>query len=351
MSSGNSPDPDDLFADTRMSFGDHIEDLRVHLWRAIAGFLVGLVISFFIGQPVLRLIAAPVEAELKRFYDRRVEKIRATLEKGDDLEVKQANMAKELEIEIDRRELAKSLNIQLPAEANGDNGENWVTLPVRVRPLKWAIATSEAERMVGKPPILSTMNITEAFMVYFKVCMVCGLVIGSPWIFWQVWSFVAVGLYPTEKKLVHVYLPVSLLLFLGGFFLCEIFVIPQAIRILLEFNEWIGLQPDLRLNEWLGFAILLPLVFGVSFQTPLIMLFLAKIGIFDVKAFRAKRKIAWFVMAVFAALITPTPDAPTMLMMWVPMCALYELGIYLALLSVDQDAETDDSETTELIEG
>ena len=131
--------------------------------------------------------------------------------------------------------------------------------------------------------------------------MLCGLVIGSPWIFYQIWAFIAAGLYPHEKKLVHVYLPVSLGLFLGGVFMCQFLVIPRAIAALLWFNEWIGLKPDLRLNEWLGFAILLPLVFGVSFQTPLVMMFLARVGIMTAESFRSHWKMAYFLLAVFAA--------------------------------------------------
>ena len=66
---------EDLFADTRMSFGDHIEDLRTHLWRAIMGFLICMIFSFFIGQPVLRFIQKPVEEELTRFYENRARRI------------------------------------------------------------------------------------------------------------------------------------------------------------------------------------------------------------------------------------------------------------------------------------
>src|SRR5262249_40955687 len=151
----------------------------------------------------------------------------------------------------------------------------------------------------------------------------------SPYVFWQLWSFVAAGLYPHEKHYVHKYLPLSLSLFLGGVFLCQFAVIPKSIEALLWFNDWIGLTPDLRLNEWLGFAILLPLVFGVSFQTPLVMLFLKRIGIMTVATYLAAWRMAVFILAFFAALITPTPDAFTMLLMWVPLCGLYFLGIYL----------------------
>src|SRR5262249_39479388 len=75
MSNGLPPDPDDYFAETRMSFGDHIEDLRAHLWRAIYYFTIALFFSFFIGRYVMDWITAPVKAQLDRFYEKRVQKV------------------------------------------------------------------------------------------------------------------------------------------------------------------------------------------------------------------------------------------------------------------------------------
>src|SRR5205085_11440783 len=132
---------------------------------------------------------------------------------------------------------------------------------------------------------------------------------------------------------------------------CELWVIPKAIEALLWFNEWLGLEPDLRLNEWLSFALLLPLVFGLSFQTPMVMLFLAKLGILDADSFRKKRRIAWFAMAIFAAVFTPA-DVLSMLLMWVPMVGLYEMGILMVQYSAKsfEDAESTASEMDELVE-
>src|SRR5207248_5869408 len=106
----------------------------------------------------------------------------------------------------------------------------------------------------------------------------------------------------------------------------------------------------LRLNEWLGFAIFMPLVFGISFQTPLVMLFLAKLGVMDADAFRKKRRYIWFFMAVFAAIITPSVDAVSMLLLWVPMSLLFELGIFMIKMSPRPELVEDTSETDELIE-
>ena len=186
---------------------------------------------------------------------------------------------------------------------------------------------------------LTTLSIQEGFVVFFKVAIMAGFVIASPMVFWQIWAFIAAGLYPQEKRLVHVYLPFSLGLFIIGVLVCQFVVIPKAVAALLWFNEWLDLQPDLRLNEWLGFAIFMPVVFGLSFQTPLVMLFTYMIGVFDIETFKEKRRMAFFLMAVFAAVITPSTDAFSMMFMWVPMCFLYEIGIWLCMFKRREESE------------
>jgi len=187
-------------------------------------------------------------------------------------------------------------------------------------------------------------------MVWIKICAFTGLVLSSPWVFWQVWAFVAAGLYPHEKKYVHRYLPMSLGLFLAGVLFCEFMVIPKAVGALLWFNEWLGLEPDLRLSEWLSFALLLPLIFGLSFQTPMIMLFLGKLGIMDADSFRRKRRLAWFAMAAFSALFAPA-DALSMILMLFPMIGLYELGIVMVRYSAKaEEDEVTPSDADELVE-
>jgi sec-independent protein translocase protein TatC len=133
--------------------------------------------------------------------------------------------------------------------------------------------------------------------------------------------------------------------------ICEVFVIPKAIEALLWFNEWLGLQPDLRLTEWLGFAILMPLVFGISFQTPLVMLFLERIGVFSVPMYREKRKMAIILIAIFSAVITPTTDAISMGLLAVPMYLLYELGIILIVMQPRSEfEEMEMAESEEMVE-
>src|SRR5438132_10113080 len=105
-------DPDDLFADTRMSFGDHIEELRTRLVRALLGFAITFMISFlpWVGRPVLNFITAPVEAQLAYFYDRRVEAVAQKLE-ARDLRTMEANKPKNLRMDFNTEELAKAFGI------------------------------------------------------------------------------------------------------------------------------------------------------------------------------------------------------------------------------------------------
>lgn len=350
MSSAAFSDPDDYFSSSRMSFGDHLEELRKHLIRAGIGFTACLIFSFFIGTYVLGIIKKPVETQLKAFNQNRIVEMSKKVEAGmlsEDLVAankptpffklafpREALIAALNGKTADNGEYVwRSSNDQDETTARQISPEDCVIVPVAVYdPLKMGLGMDESMREIRGENQLSTLSIQEPIMTYFKVCVVTGLVLGSPVIFWELWSFVAAGLYPHEKKYVFIYLPFSLGLFLGGILLCQFGVMPVAISALLSFNEWIGLKPDLRLSEWLGFAIMMPLVFGISFQTPLVILFIDSIGLLDVQTIQSKRGIVWFAMVIIAAVITPSGDPFSLLMLWIPLGLLFELGIVMCKL-------------------
>lgn len=347
---------DDLFADTRMSFGDHIEELRTHLMRALKGLLLCLVIGFVldgiglatgiswigIGRPMFDVITRPVKEQLIAFYDRRLERLKKDADQND-ADAVMATKPRSVRMTFSPEARAKLLGLPKP-----DGGEP-VELNVEIAPVDLYEATKQVQQVV-RPPELSALSITETFVVYFKVSLLCGFVLACPWVFWQIWSFVAVGLYRHEKKLVHVYMPVSIFLFLAGVLMCQFAVIPQSIEALLWFNEWLGVAPDLRLNEWLSFAIILPVLFGLSFQTPLVMFVLERVGIMTVEGYLKLWRIAVFLLGVFAALITPTPDAVTWACMWLPLVGLYFLGIGLCVIARRRDPHYDVPDENELVE-
>jgi sec-independent protein translocase protein TatC len=148
-------------------------------------------------------------------------------------------------------------------------------------------------------------------------------------VFDHLWTFVASGLYPHEKKYVYLFMPFSLGLFFAGAALAFFVVFHFVLTFLFGFNEKMGIDPDPRISEWLSFVIFMPLGFGVSFQMPLVMLLLERIGIFTVQSYLSKWRIAVLVMAVLAMVLSPGGDPWSMLLMFLPMVVLYFLGIWL----------------------
>jgi sec-independent protein translocase protein TatC len=350
---------EDLFADTRMSFGEHIEDLRTHLIRAIKGLVLIVTLAFIldavgaavnrpwigIGRPMMDVIMAPVKEQLKAFYDRRLEKLKNDAKDNDTTAVETVAPTP---MRLRLTPAARAAFLNKPVAEVGDET---VVVTVETWPLDVYDATQKIGQVVRPFGELTALSAQESMVVYFKVTFISGFVIASPWVFWQLWSFVAAGLYPQEKRLVNYWLPISLGLFLGGVFLCQFAVLPRSIEALLWFNEWLGIAPDLRLNEWLTFAIWLPVIFGVAFQTPLVMMVLERIGIMSVESYLRLWRIAVFVLAVFAAVITPTTDFVTWFALWAPMVGLYFLGIYLCWMAARRrPADFDVPESDELVE-
>ncbi|WP_425618744.1 twin-arginine translocase subunit TatC [Anatilimnocola sp. NA78] len=174
------------------------------------------------------------------------------------------------------------------------------------------------------------LNAQEAFMIYLKASLVSGIVLASPWIFYQIWIFVAAGLYPHEKNQVFLYLPISMLLFLAGASLAFTFVFQPVLDFLFQFNEGLNAEFDPRIGEWLSFVLILPLGFGISFQLPLVMLFINRLGLVTVDLFMQQWRMAILIIFLVAMVLTPA-DPVSMLLMAIPLCGLYVLGIAMCI--------------------
>jgi sec-independent protein translocase protein TatC len=367
--------PDDIFADTRMSFGDHLEELRQRMIIAIKWLIFFMVIGFIldgvgsllgnprigIGKPIMVAITEPVKQQVNDFYNRRIERARSdrleSLERTDNAEIDrikkklQANGHSLSALTEQERQLLLGSPETMPAEVDVSelapyfgppkpDTPSTLTLHLRVYPGFINYLNEKGQSLLETRQYLTTLSVQEGFVVYFKVQILCGFVLGSPFILYQFWAFVAAGLYPHEKRYVYWMLGPSLTLFLAGVLMCQFLVLPGAVKALLMFNEWLGLDPDIRLSDWFSLAIILPLVFGISFQTPLVMVFLYRLGIFTQEDYWSKWRHACMILAVFSAMITPTPDAVTMLYLFVPMFALYLLGILICrLFPVESDEE------------
>ncbi|NLF70114.1 MAG: twin-arginine translocase subunit TatC [Candidatus Anammoximicrobium sp.] len=357
---------DDLFAETTMSFGDHLEELRVCLFKSV----LGLVFGFLIGLALANWVVAYIQTPLKKaLEDHFISKAIGDLQReyGQDLPPDVHRFVEENRLVFEKMYVEKAewkrvgsytasaaadekpaSQQPAPAKEKPKDGRGPESLaPEEAKPAAALEAESESPLIVGekmpvpRAPLIATrvwrpiqtvvkaLNAQEAFMIWMKAGFVVGLVIASPYIFLQIWSFVAAGLYPHEKRYVHLYLPFSLILFLTGAATAFFIAFRYVLKFLFGFNAAMQIDPDPRISEWLGFVLMLPLAFGVAFQLPLVMLFLHRVGIFSLQAYLAKWRLAVLIIFVAAMIITPTADPVTMLLMALPMTGLYFLGIGL----------------------
>lgn len=440
---------EDLFRESTMTFGEHLEELRQCLFRAIWGLAIGVIIGLIFGNRVVTFIQRPLEKALTKYYvsqshkevanqiqrlaDQGVE-LPFTSEAASKFVIDQQVLAEEFLVSprelvtqfdlslkemlrrwgSDKAKLEQALSVlrKVPPDAAAvelgapekealaqamqvvqrrvsqdslsEKSKSLGELIVLGHKLAAGDEVSVAERkqleagldrllkqlssaiqaMQGTRDVLSglatasreepgsleenelmhvflwrpakddprvrakSLSAHEAFSIYMKASFLLGAIISSPWVFFQIWSFVAAGLYRHERRFVYIFLPFSLALFFAGAALAFLYVFEPVLTFLFQFNEWMGIQLEPRISEWLSFVLILPLGFGIGFQLPLVMLFLERIGIFTLQDYRSQWRIAVVVIFVISAILTP-PDPSSQLLMAVPLCLLYFGGMAL----------------------
>lgn len=171
-------------------------------------------------------------------------------------------------------------------------------------------------------------SLPEAFFTYVKTAFVAGLFLVSPYIFYQIWQFIAPGLYESERKYMIPIAAISALFFICGALFGYFIVFPFGFDFFMGYaDEMIRPLPSLR--EYFSFSLKLLLAFGVIFELPLFIFFLARLGLVTPASLRKKRKYAILMSFVVAAILTP-PDGITQILMSGPLIILYEISIYVA---------------------
>ncbi|MBW2599936.1 MAG: twin-arginine translocase subunit TatC [Deltaproteobacteria bacterium] len=194
-------------------------------------------------------------------------------------------------------------------------------------------------------------SLPEAFFTYLKVSFFASIFLASPYILYQIWNFVSPGLYKSEKKHVAPFVIFSTIFFLGGSLFAYYVVFPFGFKFFVGFGNDV-IRPMLSLREYLSFAMKLLIAFGVIFELPIFMFFLAKIGMVNSRTLRKKRKYAILLVFVVAALFTP-PDVVTQGLMALPLMLLYEISIWVVKMgekkhvSKEEDDEKDEKSDEE----
>jgi sec-independent protein translocase protein TatC len=314
--------------DARMSFGDHLEELRRRLLYALAGLAAAFIVCYWVGDRIIETLSAPYYLAMR------------------------------------------DLGFDEP-------------------------------RMVQLNPI-------EPFMEYFKICLEFGLVLAAPWVLYQLWLFVAAGLYPHERRVVKRFARWSIVLFLVGASFMVFFVLFGLMKFLINFGTWYPIpapdnplyrwlhpadvrrdaptsqpaapplhvpvlsedpahpssgdvwinrdsrrlivsydgqtyfaplqkagnrqfvQPLLSISQYLDFVVNLALAFGLGFQIPIVVVLVVLLGIVEARQIAQARRYVILAIVVLSAFITPTPDVATMLLLAVPMQLLFEAGLAIA---------------------
>lgn len=248
-------------------------------------------------------------------------------------------------------------------------------------------------------PILHDQGTGGAFSQYLKLSAIAAVVLAGPWLLYQLWMFVAAGLYPHERKTVTRYIPLSIALLIGGVAFAFYVVLPMTLQFFIWFTTTIKLPnsyepvattmpvtlpevpmlqgdpveppngaiwfnqsqlrlkmnvnghtrilqytsenlvaPFITLTDYNDMLLMMLLVFGLSFQTPLAVILLVRVGIFDLQEMKAMRRIVYFVIVILAAVITPGDVVTATIALMLPLCGLFELGLFLAR---DPGAESD----------
>jgi len=175
---------------------------------------------------------------------------------------------------------------------------------------------------------LQTIQPAEGFIVYIKVCLVFGLLLTSPWVFWQIWAFVSSGLYRRERKFVYAVAPISALLFITGAVFFLVIIAPLAMGFFIKFNERLSLASNWTFQSYINMVLALTLVFGAAFQMPIAIVFAQMMGLVSIQALARARKFVILGLVIAAAMATP-PDPVSQLALAVPLYVLFEGSILI----------------------
>jgi sec-independent protein translocase protein TatC len=334
---------DDLFEKSSMTFGEHLEELRKALAKAFVWLALGTVVGLMFADQIVLFVEMPLKAAISDFY---IEQAKKLYEQANG--VKPSNELAEWmattrmipervfvdpatitepQASVPQAELAGGEEISLAPAAEGKwdkaKANPWKGIDLeklnRLQPfLLWHPI----------PNKLVSLTATEGFMIWLKAGLVTGVVLGSPGIFWHIWQFFAAGLYPHERRYVYWYLPLSLILFFAGVSLAFFVIFRLVLGFLITYTVGLDVEFTPRLNDYMSFALFLPLGFGIAFQLPILMLGLHRFGLITVEAYLSHWRIAVLVIAFLSMMLTPA-EIYSMIGLFLPLTGLYFFGILL----------------------
>jgi len=285
----SDPAPDPIDQTEGMTLGEHLDELRSRLFKGVVVIVVLFFVAWFYRDPIDQVLEGPYKRFVSMYRTHWVEEVEQRI--ADD--------------------------------------------PELVRTDFFLFDDPDDDRLLPQVDLSDKLQVTggsEAFVFKLKGCLYASMFVGGPFLLWQLWGFIAAGLYKKERRTVLTYFPSSIVLFFSGIAFGYFVMVPYALYFLGMEAPPDLVDPGYRKGEYLAFMSSLCLALGFVFQLPIVQTALARVELVRPKTFAHYRGHFALASFVLAAMITP-PDPITQSLMAGPMIVLYEIGIWAAYLA------------------
>lgn len=288
---------------SRMSFGDHLDELRKRLWRSLIAVIVGLLVFTPMHDQVLAIVVEPYRILWRNNFEDYVERLEAREQQGLIKENKEKGWLQFVE-----QEKARILDGTYPPEFADD-------LP--------------HDTGFRVPYTLVATGGLDDFWTFMMASLIFGLVAASPVVIWQIWAFISAGLYRRERRAFRLYFPFMMFLLGSGVLFGYFYVVPFGLGFLIKMMNSGQVSPLLSVSQYFSLLFFMTMALGVVFQLPVVMVALQKVGIVRHPMMRKHWRWVILIICILSAVLTPTPDPFTMFMVASPAMLLYVVGLVL----------------------
>ncbi len=350
-------------------FLEHLEDLRIMITRIVVTLLISMTVCFLFQKKLMEVLRLPVERMWVQQLQEQLPQDEKDAPKPLDVDVwEKAKNIERAASGLDAAERgrfyaacdpdlafhARSVALlravlALPEKSRPaflDAADVSADLKQQVRALLETSPSPEIDAR-GNLRLMSALRPTETFMLSMKLSFFAGIVVAFPLLLMYVLQFVLPGLHGHERKMMWPALLIGFGLFLCGVFFAYFVVLPRALDFFYTWSGSLGVSNDWRIGEYISFATRFTLLFGLSFELPVVVMVLVKLGLLSYETMSRSRSYAVLAIFVTAAILTPTPDAFTLTLMALPMYVLYEICIWLAWFDARRNRRTEEQEARE----
>jgi len=322
----------------------HLAELRKRLGLSVLSVFIGFIIAFTFHEAILSWITAPLDHALGEVKQSITHK--SMTQWHIDVNATQNRTAPSRSDTEDDASIhaAQSLSLALAEAAQNAKGKLSASLDKAAKAAHELAASLKASEVFN--PQVTTHQVAGTFFVALKVSFFAGLLMAMPFILYQLWLFVAPGLYSHEKKMVLPFVIGGSVMFLVGVLFAYYIVTPFGFQFLITFGSFLY-TPLINIEDYVGFFTKIMLGFGIAFELPVFAYFLALLGLVTDRTLKDFFKYAVVIIFILAALLTP-PDILTQLLMAAPLVILYGISILIvAAVNPEKPDEEDNAEATD----